>query len=287
MMGWNKQAMKNRLKYLISATLLVLIAGGAAAQDESARYNACIALTETDPDTAFDRAIAWRDDGGGMPARHCAALALDKLRLHEEAATRLEELAISAGSATADLRTQILAQASRAWLNADMAERALSPLDRAVDLGERAGVPITTQFMVRLDRAALYTVLQQDEKAMEDAQFVLLQPVIPVRQRIEALYIRASIFHGRGEHQSVVNDASAAIDWGGTEPGLYLIRAEAYAGIGYPELARKDLLTFLEREPDGKRSDTARLMLEKLEAFIQSIQTEQQQTVPATNGQSE
>jgi len=277
--------MNKRFYSLASAAFLMCLSLPAAAQDEGARYQACINLTESDPDTAFERAITWRDEGGGMAARHCAALALDKLRLHEEAATRLEELAISAGSATAELRTQILAQASRAWLNAGMDERALTPLDRAVDLGERAGVSIATQIMVRLDRAALYTVLQQDEKAMADAQFALLQPTIPVRQRIEALYIRASIYHGRGEHQSVANDATAALDWGGTEPGLYLIRAEAYAGLGYPELARKDLLEFLTREPDGARSDTARLMLEKLEAFMKSIQDEQQQTAPAPNGQ--
>lgn len=263
----------------------------AVAQDESARYAACIQLTQNDPDTAFDRAIAWRDDGGGMPARHCAALALIGLRLYEEGATRLEELAVASGNATADLRTQILAQASTAWLDAGQEERALVPLDRAVTMGEQAGIPRPTQIMVRLDRAALLTSLQQDDKALADVQFALTQPTIAVRQRIEALYIRASIFHGRGEHQAVVNDTTAALDWGGTKAGLYLIRAEAYAGLGYPDLARKDLLTFLTQEPDGKRSDTARLMLEKLEAFIAeekarpSTHPAQTDQPPASGGQ--
>ncbi len=267
------------------ALFLSLLPGFAAAQDESARYASCIQLTQSDPDTAFDRAIAWRDDGGGMPARHCAALALIGLRLYEEGAMRLEELATAPGNATAELRTQILAQASTAWLEAGKEERALLPLDRAVTLGEQAGIPMTTQIMVRLDRAALLIALQQDDKAYGDVQFVLTQPTLAVRQRIEALYIRASIFHGRGDHQAVVNDTSAALDWGGTKAGLYLIRAEAYAGLGYPELARKDLLTFLTQEPNGPQSDTARLMLERLEAFIAeqkaNLSTQPEQTGPA------
>ncbi len=270
-------------KPILFLTLVsALLPGIAAAQDESARYSACIRMTHSDPDTAFDRAIAWRDDGGGMPARHCAALALIGLRLYEEGATRLEELATAPGNATSELRTQILAQASSAWLEAGQDERALTPLDRAIILGEQAGIPRPTQIMVRLDRAALLTSLGQADKAMEDVQFALTQPTIAVRQRIEALYIRASIFHGKGEHQAVVNDTTAALDWGGTKPGLYLIRAEAYAGLGYPELARTDLLTFLTQEPDGARSDTARLMLEKLEDFIK----ESASTPPEQTGQS-
>jgi len=57
------------------------------------RYEACVAKTQTDPDTAFEDGLIFRNDGGGVLARHCIALALLELGHLEEAAARLEHAA--------------------------------------------------------------------------------------------------------------------------------------------------------------------------------------------------
>ena len=59
----------------------------------SRNYEACIALAMQDPDSAFERALAWRDLGGGAPARHCVAVALYSLGHFGDAAMGREDLA--------------------------------------------------------------------------------------------------------------------------------------------------------------------------------------------------
>ena len=39
------------------------------------RYRQCLDLAQTDPAQAIERANTWRANGGGVPARHCLALA--------------------------------------------------------------------------------------------------------------------------------------------------------------------------------------------------------------------
>lgn len=58
---------------------LILIAVTAAAPvrspQEAARYRECLDLARSDPAQAIDKATRWRGAGGGVPARHCLALA--------------------------------------------------------------------------------------------------------------------------------------------------------------------------------------------------------------------
>src|SRR3712207_4381708 len=65
-----------------------------AALDSNAEYTACVALTESKPQEAFDRALAWRDKrNGGVPAEHCMALAVLELGHPIEAAVQLDAIA--------------------------------------------------------------------------------------------------------------------------------------------------------------------------------------------------
>jgi len=80
------------------------------------RYEACVAKTQTDPDTAFEDGLIFRNDGGGVLARHCIALALLELGHLEEAAARLEHAAFMPDGGDAALRAEMLSQAGNAWL---------------------------------------------------------------------------------------------------------------------------------------------------------------------------
>ena len=59
---------------------------------QAAVYDGCIRKAQSDPDAAYADAIAWHRLGGGLPARHCAAVALVGRRQFDEAAARLETL---------------------------------------------------------------------------------------------------------------------------------------------------------------------------------------------------
>ena len=50
-------------------------------------------LTRRDTMAAFEQALNWQDQGGGAPAKHCAAAALVAMKQFKEGATRLEALA--------------------------------------------------------------------------------------------------------------------------------------------------------------------------------------------------
>ena len=68
-------------------------------------------LARTDPNTAFEAALAWQELGGGEAARHCSAVALIGLGQYGQAATRLEDLAKAMKAADGPSRAAILGQA--------------------------------------------------------------------------------------------------------------------------------------------------------------------------------
>lgn len=55
--------------------LLATAAAPVRAPGEDQKYRQCLDLARSDPAQAIDRATAWRANGGGVPARHCLALA--------------------------------------------------------------------------------------------------------------------------------------------------------------------------------------------------------------------
>ena len=64
------------MRALLPLILVVLTAAAPfRAPGEEQRYRECLNLARTNPDQAIDRATAWRANGGGVPARHCLALA--------------------------------------------------------------------------------------------------------------------------------------------------------------------------------------------------------------------
>src|SRR5256885_17081911 len=78
-------------------------------------YESCVAVIDRNPTEAFDTALAWRDRGGGLPAEHCAALALIALDEAGEAASRLGTLASRNDAGNVSERAKLLTEAGNAW----------------------------------------------------------------------------------------------------------------------------------------------------------------------------
>lgn len=93
---------------------------------EAKRYMVCLENAKHSPAIALPSAESWRNQGGGAPALHCAAIALFEMKRYQEAALRFESLADT--TTKPDVRMGALEQASQAWFLAgrpDMAERQL------------------------------------------------------------------------------------------------------------------------------------------------------------------
>lgn len=119
----------------ISVLLLVGILSATAhgqSQSPQARLNACIAKIETDPNEAYEDALAWVNFGAPPQARYCAALALIALEHYAEGAIRLEALANAEDGGSLDARRIYLTQAGNAWMLASAPEAALVALSNAL-----------------------------------------------------------------------------------------------------------------------------------------------------------
>ena len=82
---------------------------------DRARYTACLDRVETDPENAYEDALAWRYESGGWPARHCEARALIALGETEEGAARLEAVASAPDTTDQWAKVLLFAEAGEAW----------------------------------------------------------------------------------------------------------------------------------------------------------------------------
>ncbi|HAQ36709.1 MAG: hypothetical protein CMF74_00935 [Maricaulis sp.] len=109
------------------AGLAASLAGPAAAQTDyeaadRARYQACLERIGTDPENAYEDALAWRYESGGWPARHCEARALIALGEAGEGAARLEAVASAPDTSDQWVKVLLFAEAGEAWMTAGQPE---------------------------------------------------------------------------------------------------------------------------------------------------------------------
>ena len=207
---------------LLAPLVLVLAVPHARAADERDDYAACLARAERVPSEAFERALAWRHEGGGLPARHCAALALVSLGQHAAAAERLQRLAEDMQAAGHDNAAEVFGQAGNAWLLGGSPERAQTALSAALKLESRDPELL-------IDRARAFAASGGYERAAEDLDRALeLAP-----GRADALTFRASARRRLGLLYEAGDDIARAL---GLEPD----RAEALLERGHLRLALGD-----------------------------------------------
>ena len=119
----------------LALPLVVLAAWpGSAAENDSAHYRRCLANANASPQAALGDAEAWSKSGGGVPAEHCAALALVTLKRYAEAGTRLDKIAAGPDKLEASFRVDLFDQAGNAWLLAGDGARAVQSFSGALAL---------------------------------------------------------------------------------------------------------------------------------------------------------
>ncbi len=226
---------------------------------EASRYNRCLARARARPVEGFEDALAWRDVGGGDPARHCAAVALLFLGRPEEAGERLEQLGQAMRARAPELRAQVLGQAGQAWLEAGRPERAHAAISAALAIN-----PDDVELWI--DRSQALAAAQNYQEAIDDLTRAL---AIDAAQggggRADALAFRAAAHRYADDLDRAFADAERAVKLAPTLPEAWLERGILHRLRGDAPAARADWLRVLVLDGDGPSGDVARANIERLE----------------------
>ena len=251
-------------RWLACLLLFVVLSSPLTAQTrmktaEARRYEACIQRTRSDPETAVEEALSWRDMGGGFPARHCLALAEAALGARQPAALRLEDLARDMqAEGRAAMAASVLAQAGNMWLLAENPRRGEAALARARRLQPE-------NIAVLLDHARMLAALQRYEEAAATLDVLLrLDP-----SRADALVFRAAARRHLGRLDMAMEDAQLAL---ALRPGMaeaLLERGYLHRLAGRNDAARRDWLALLNRNPYGPSADAARAALAAMDVKVE------------------
>jgi len=244
---------------VLCAILAFGLSGGTAAAQklyhskQHHKYQRCIALSKSNPDAAFDMALAWHDFGGGEAAGHCIATALMGLKIYNEAAYRLETLAQSS-KAEADVRAGMLAQAAQAWLLDGNLGRAEFVLTTAIGL--QPNDP-----SLYIDRAAVFADQKNYTAAIKD-----LNHAIKLDSTLADSYVfRASAHRRLKKFDAAKADIEQALRLDPGHIAGLLERGILRILKGDTQGARADWLEILKRAPGSPAAESAQNNLEKMD----------------------
>jgi len=198
-----------------------LLMAAAAAADPALvqRYDACVALTKSDPAEAVKVADRWRIDGGGLPARKCLGLAY-------VATERWEPAAISFEQAAKEAEIQRDGRAAEMWVLAGNAALGGGDAAGARDYFDRAlALPVLSPAMrgeTYMDRARAQVEVDNLPAARADLDEALkLVPGDPMGWLLSATLARR-----QGDHARAGKDIAEALR---LAPGEEAVIAESAA----------------------------------------------------------
>lgn len=168
-------------------TLLLLGAAVPALADDAQRYRACLESAGREPAVAIPEATKWLGAGGGVPARHCLALAYLAQRQYGPASLALEQAARAAETARDPHVAELWAQAGNAALAGNEAGRGFGYFTSA--LASATAPQDRAQILV--DRARALVELKRDKEARTDLdESVRLDPTLPYGWLLRATLAR-------------------------------------------------------------------------------------------------
>ncbi len=253
--------MRRPILFLAALTALALPAGVQAQTQtrlsELAKgedYRTCTKMAQENPEIGFEAAITWRDEGGGPPALHCVALALFGLGQVEEAAKRLEELALSMPDASDRERAAILSQAGNAWLSRRKLDQANADFSKALELDRDNPEHWIDKGIVLAEAGAMWEAVDSFSEALERAP-----------GHIDALLFRATAYRVLGVPDLARDDVDKVLNAAPMQPSALLELGMLHAQAGQLDDARAVWLQVIEASPDSPAADAARQGLEKID----------------------
>ena len=236
---------------------IMAIPAVAAAIDHQQQYEACMTLTREWPEEAYHSGLNWYKHGGAIPARHCVAVALLKLRQYAEAASRLERLAIDLGTARTALLSGILMQAGQAWYLAGRSDKAFNLQSKLLDL-----VPGDAELWV--DRAVTLMDLEKYDAALSD----LNEAIRRNPDQTEAHIYRAVTLRWLDRLEDAERAIDIVLERAPFNPAALLERGILRQYRGDFDSARSDWLQVIRLAPDSDAAATARGRIEEMDLAV-------------------
>ncbi len=171
-----------------------------ATEEPVSDYEACAELATTSPDAAARFAEQWMSDGGGIEAKHCAAIAMLAQGAPRSAGALLIDLAESK-EANPVLASQLYVQAAEALLSGGAKEKAFEAVRSAYRL-----MPDAPE--IHVAAAAIYATAEEWEG---------VKLTLTALERQAALSADAYALRGRahfelGDHQAATEDVVRALE---------------------------------------------------------------------------
>ncbi len=217
------------------------------------QYDECLALAHSDPQRAYDQAMAWRNLGGGFAADHCAAVALIGQHKYADAATKLQTLAGAMMQADPGLRGGALEQAGSAWLLAGNPANAKVDFDAALSF-----LPNDPEILV--DRAEAFALDKKFFDAVDDLNRAL--EIAP--NRADALIYRASAYRQLDSLDLALDDVERALTLQPNATAGLLERGNIRRLKGDFADAKADWQRLLELSPNAMEAQAAKDNLTRL-----------------------
>jgi tetratricopeptide (TPR) repeat protein len=224
-----------------------------AQSGDAARYHTCLAETKDNAVLALKDAQQWDKEGGGLPARHCAALALVAQGKYRDAANRLDMLARGKDVPDSRFRAALFDQAGNAWMLAGDGARAIASLSSVLALtGGDADI------FADLARAqALRKNWREVDMDLDAA--LQLDP-----NRPGVLVLRASARRALGRLKEAWADLEQALKLQPGDANALVERGLLRKQIGDMGGAKRDFQAALKASPSGPVADAAKANLEIL-----------------------
>ena len=254
--------MNSRLQpfaFLLCLPLLIATGAPVRAQTvetaQEAEYHNCMRLARTDPGAAFEHALSWQDLGGGVPARHCEAVALMMLGQPAEAAARFEELAKAMPDSTPpEIVADVMAHAGIAWMDAGDLDRARAAQTAALDIHPDSPAILVDRAMVLSQQSYFWEAIDDLNRSID------LDPTDPA-----AFALRASAYRFVDAEGLALEDANRALSIDPDQPEALLERGILLRLKGDLAGARRDWLHLIEMHDGRPAAELARRNLEKLD----------------------
>jgi hypothetical protein len=239
-------------------TALLLLAGAAQAQEEeldpaldAKRYDGCVRAIPTDARAAEEFAVQWQSKGGGLPARHCQALAQLELGNAAGAAQTLAKAAQAAEAQKSPRAADFWGQAGNAAMLAGDAKGAIAHFNSAiVAAGEFA--PIRTANLL-IDRARAQVELGNLSAARTDLDRATgLAPNEP-----DGWLLSAALARRQADPARASADIARAAALAPTDPDVQFEQGAILAAAGDLAAARKLWESLVKSAPGTPAADFA------------------------------
>lgn len=221
------------------------------------RYQGCIAAIPTNAREAEDFAIQWRARGGGLPARHCQAMAQLEQERFAEAAATLVEGARAAEVEKSPLAADFWGQAGNAAILAGDNKMALTCLDTAIVQAGNLSAVRTAGF--HIDRARVHAESNHPDAARADLDKALeLTPEDPLAWTLSAALARRA-----GDPGRATRDIARASELAPSDPDVVFEQGNIAAANGDLSSARRVWQQVVKAAPLTEAAELAKKALEE------------------------